>query len=420
MYLSKQQSLLSSRSFVRWIRPNHFYFILAIFLLEAVINAQLGINLAVPIVLALIMMLSSRTLISKNLPIGTVNGIVIIVLVLIYQFPSTLAAPDSCTIDSKFLATILTLIFSVWAMWWLRPEQSIFSVVGSKLLMLAILGSVILAQIGLDIFTTFLGSEPRIRSGFYSEPSHLALHLIPLVAYRLLNNFSDRLTWVTLTLVFIFAPSTTLAAGLLGVVVMILNIKIRRKSVMVTVLFLMVGAIGVLVNIMNNNPIIDRLIGIINFNQGVIINLSSSVWLNGWSQAFDHLIASSGWGVGLNQMGCGYLKTAGYLSPLIMGDLDLLLNSTDGSFLFAKIVAEVGLLGLFFCIYLTYLAISSMLAINRDEVPDRNAAFIQHDMICRSAAGLTIIIFLYVRGMSYFAFPSMLAIALLLRPRVRA
>ena len=153
MHLRKQQSPLVSGRSLQWVRPQHFYIILAIFLLEAVINAQLGVNLAVPIVLALITALCSITLITKNLPLGTINGIAIIVLITIYQFPSALAAPDSCTIDSKSLATIVTLIFAVWVMWWLQPEQSVFSEVGSKLLMQAILGSVILAQLGLDIFT---------------------------------------------------------------------------------------------------------------------------------------------------------------------------------------------------------------------------------------------------------------------------
>jgi hypothetical protein len=112
---------------------------------------------------------------------------------------------------------------------------------------------------------------------------------------------------------------------------------------------------------------------------------------------------------------------AGFLSPLLMRGEGFVVNSTDGSFLFAKIVAELGVLGMLACLYLTWLAIKAMLALSRGLDDSRPEALaLRHDMICRAAAGLSLLVYLYVRGMSYFAFPTMLAVCVLLRAPARA
>lgn len=398
----------------RWVRPQLFSIVLTIFLLEQVINAYLGVALSVPIVLFLMLVLRSSSLFAKGIPIGTPSAIAVIVLIMFFQLPSVLFSPDECTINAKFVTTTLTFLISVWAMWLLRPELSIFSNIGSRLLLYWIIGSVILAQIGLDI-VTILGTESRSPSGFYFEPSHLALHLVPLVAYRLLRNFSDRLSWISLTLVSFFAPSTTLAAAMFILIIIKLGMIVRSKWFVAAVLLIGLVVITVLSSNISTNPTLTRVSGILNFSTEEITSLSSSVWLNGWSQMFDHLVASNGWGVGINRMGCGKLNMAGYLTPLISEGRDSVLNATDGSFLFAKVVAEFGFLGLLACIYLSYLAVNSLLELSRHVVPVPNATDMQYYSICRAASGLTLLIFLYVRGISYFAFPLMLSITTLLR-----
>jgi hypothetical protein len=415
MQLTNQDSqALSKRS----LRSQYFYSVLAIFLLEQVINDNLGVALSVPFALLLMIALRIHVVLVKGILIGTPGAIVGMAFLIFYQLPSVFASPDDCTINAKFMATMVTFLFAAWAMRLIRPELIIFSNVGSKLLLYWIASSVILAQIGVDVMTIF-GSETRVPSGFYTEPSHLALYLVPLVAYRLLNNFSDRITWITLALVFFFMSSATLAVGLLGVVVIKLSMKIGGKWVAPTALLLTMSLIGVLANNVSDNPIFDRIIGIFNTNEGGITSLSSAVWLNGWSQSFAHLTASNGWGVGLNRMGCGALEMSGYLSPLIMGSGERVLNSSDGSFMFAKIMAELGYLGLIICTYLSFLAIKSILALNQIANQEINSYFSPDDMIRHAAAGLTLLMYLYVRGMSYFAFPLMLAVAVLLLPPIR-
>jgi hypothetical protein len=404
---------LSKRS----LRSQYFHSVLAIFLLEQVINDNLGFALSVPLALLMMTALRIKDLLTKGIPIGTPGAIVGMTFLIFYQLPSVFSSPEDCTISAKFMATTVTFLFAVWAMRLIRPELIIFSNVGSKLLLYWIVVSVILSQIGLDIMTIF-GSETPIPSGFYTETSHLAIYLVPLIAYRLLKNFSDRLTWITITLVFFFMSSATLAIGLLGVLVIKISMKVRGKWVTPTVLLLTTIIIGVLANNVSGNPIIERIIGIFNTNESGITSLSSAVWLNGWSQAFAHLTASNGWGVGLNRMGCGVLEMSGYLSPLISGGRDRVLNSSDGSFMFAKITAEFGYLGIIICAYLSFLAIKSILALGQFANQEINSYLSIDETIRRAASGLTLLMYLYVRGLSYFAFPLMLAVAVLLLPPI--
>jgi hypothetical protein len=420
VHLSKRRPLPLPRLSVPGIRPLHFHYFLGIFLLEEAVNAELGFALSVAIALLGAMAVHSRVLLAKGVPLGSARTLAVLGLVVLYQIPSSLSAPADCPVSPKFLATTLTFVLVAWSMWWLRPEPSIFSHAGTTWLLRWIAASLLLAQVGLDLMT-ILGNEPRIRSGFYSEPSHLALHLLPLVAYRLLHNFTDRLTWFTLALVMAFAPSSTLAMGLLGVGAIKLGMATRSRWFSVGLPLLAMGIMGALAASIDSISMLNRIAGVIYFDPDAITNLSSPVWLNGWSQSFDHFMASDGWGVGFNQMGCGALEMAGFLSPLLMRGEGFVVNSTDGSFLFAKIVAELGVLGMLACLYLTWLAIKAMLALSRGLDDSRPEALaLRHDMICRAAAGLSLLVYLYVRGMSYFAFPTMLAVCVLLRAPARA
>ena len=91
MNISKQPPLLRSIQSKRGLRPQYFYIILAIFLLEAVINANLGVALSVPIVLFLLVVLRSSAILAKDVPIGTVKAITVMALITLYQVPSVLA-----------------------------------------------------------------------------------------------------------------------------------------------------------------------------------------------------------------------------------------------------------------------------------------------------------------------------------------
>jgi hypothetical protein len=416
MHISNKYLQPIQTQFFQLWRLQYFHIFLAVFLLEEVINFKLGIALLVPIALLLMMVLNAQDLVSKSVPLGSYKAVVFAVFVIIYQIPSVLAAPSDCNLYGKFLSTTLMLGGVAWAVWWLKPEKAIFSESGSKLLLIWIGFSMILSWAGFDIMS-LLGYKTTIHSGLYSEPSHLALHLIPLIAYRLLENFSDRLTWFILLLVFAIAPSSTLAIGFLGIFAIKFGMKMRSKWAIITLSMSAVIFFYVLAVSGFNNPLFSRVLGIINFKNNKNFNLSSAVWLNGWSQAFDNMMASHGWGVGINRMGCGALAKAGFLSSRIERAVagGLILNSNDGSFMLAKIVAELGVFGLLIGLYISFLAINAIIRLSDNIKQNSMDVNVRHEMICRGAAGLTLVIYMYLRGTSYFAFPFLLAVGMLLR-----
>jgi len=418
MQLSVRQRVRASGLPAYVVRPHYYFFVLATFLLEEVINARLGIALAVPIVFVMLMIVEIGTLLRNGVPMGSSKVVGLLFVIATYQFISLFASPTDCTVDAKFLTTLVMLGVMTWAFWWLRPELSVFSDAGSKWLLGLIAVSMVLSLAGLDVMT-ILGSKPNVPAGFYSEPSHLALHLVPLLAYRMLIDFFDRVSWLSLAAVLIVAPSSTLTLGLLGIIVIKLGMNLRSKVPAIVLGMLMLGVLVVLAAAGNENPFLNRISGILNSQSGDIVHLSSAVWLNGWSQAYEHFLATNGLGVGVNRMGCGHLEFAGYLSTDLsfIGD-GTVLNSNDGSFMFSKIVSEFGIFGLLACLYISARAIKSLFSPRM--LSTQSGSEINHDfvLICRAAAGLTLIIYMYVRGMSYFAFPVMLAFCVLIRTPV--
>lgn len=108
----------------------------------------------------------------------------------------------------------------------------------------------------------------------------------------------------------------------------------------------------------------SRLVGVFKTNQTE--NPTALVWLNGWSQAIDHLNYSSFIGVGANRMGDGELCYLGNYSNLIMKvtSSDTVLNSFNGSFLFSKVVSEFGIFGMILFVYIFYVSLNKICKIN--------------------------------------------------------
>lgn len=74
-------------------------------------------------------------------------------------------------------------------------------------------------------------------------------------------------------------------------------------------------------------------------------NLSSMVYVQGWQDAWHNLIRTRGLGLGFNMMGCQPLPV-GSMRMQIQKLFNLQLNVTDGSFLFSKVISELGVLGI--------------------------------------------------------------------------
>ena len=135
--------------------------------------------------------------------------------------------------------------------------------------------------------------------------------------------------------------------------------KIYNKIILMSTLFVIILFMSTQLSHFSS-----RLIGV--FKTSESDNPTSLVWLNGWSQAIEHLNYSSFLGVGPNRMGDGELSFLGNYSNLIMSvtSSDTVLNSFNGSFLFSKVVSEFGLFGIILFIYIFYISLKKIYKIH--------------------------------------------------------
>ncbi len=332
-----------------------------------------------------------------------------LVLALIFlTFYSTLASAlnQNCSIGVKGL-------FSLILLWMVL-------IAGNLAPMLVFLRTRIVTSAILIIATSFnlpvyLG---LLKHGLFNEPSHFALYIIPLLAYRLLANPKDSLGLLCLGAGFIFLPSTTLLIGGLLIGVVIYLSKSKKITSLRTIMALSMVSLFIFMIIADVLPMPDTKARIINLFVGTEVeaanhlNMSSIVWLNGWSQAYQTFISTYGLGLGFNQMGCGNFRDIGYYSLLIQAALSGdMLNAEDGSLLSAKLISELGYAGLFIIFALSWKSFAAI----RDLIHSRPfRGTVKHDIhVLRATGAISILIYLFVRSGPYFVMPVILAMSLL-------
>lgn len=250
-------------------------------------------------------------------------------------------------------------------------------------------------------------------SGSYFEPSHLAIYILPILAIGIvLYGFMS--SYVLLMLSILLAPSTTLFIGttfLIPIILSSLNLSSSKKY-LILLLILLVSFIGF--NLIDMSMIEERISGVIS---GVYsgdridssYNLSSLVWLNGWSQAWNTFTQTMGLGLGFNQMGCNNFDEIGSYTTTIKDITEgINLNFQDGSILAAKVISEFGIFGmiLLLMISLKLLKVISKFFTNNNL---KNLDYI--NMI--GAINVVIILFIRTPG-GYFQIPILLATAMLI------
>ena len=253
-------------------------------------------------------------------------------------------------------------------------------------------------------------------SGTYSETSHLAMYLLPIVGFRLLLSPRDKLTLLVLVVSFILAPSSVLLVGTLGIICLyMLDIKRRKLEGFLFLLLLFFVFFSFLYfGVIEMTNTLNRIKNVVEWPQANVIdhtNLSSIVWLNGWSQAFQTFNETNWLGTGFNQMGCGKFYEIGSFSPLILNEIGVVLNAEDGSLLAAKMIAELGVFG---GIVVVGLAIFSVRAICQlRSYKNDNISVESFVMKIRAVGGLCVLIYLFVRGVGYFQLPFLVALSML-------
>jgi len=151
----------------------------------------------------------------------------------------------------------------------------------------------------------------------FNEPSHFGLYVLPLITYILLLSSKSFIGWLALFIGLASNFSTTLFVGVL-VLLFLLYLSAAYQShsfsIIKIVSFFTTLLILSLAGVLRFDDTASRIDGVIN-SSGITSandsNLSSLVWLNGWSQAYQTLISTNGLGLGFNQMGCGRFYNIG-------------------------------------------------------------------------------------------------------------
>jgi len=157
-----------------------------------------------------------------------------------------------------------------------------------------------------------------------------------------------------------------------------------------------------------SDHIFGRFLGLFHSIDSTDSNLSSLVWLNGFSMAYEYLKLTNLMGIGFNQMGCINFGDIGVYSSLIkQGNNGILLNIEDGSFAASKLISELGFLGLLIVGILTFYSFNSILrALNSKNYLNLNFLIL--------SGSISTLICLYVRSAGYYQLHFILALSLLL------
>lgn len=244
------------------------------------------------------------------------------------------------------------------------------------------------------------GIRPPIASRYlkpvfpFTEPSHFVLAFMPIYTYTCVAaTTSRRLALLAAGLILVVAlESLTLAIGW----ALIAMICVRGLVIPAII----TGAAIALVGVLDLSYFTDRL----DFSNSTQ-NLSTLVYLQGWQLASEALAATSGWGVGFQQLGLQGTDTViSRIIYLLVGD-DV--NIFDGGFGAAKLVGEFGLCGIIALALFVTAATRSLVALRRS-VRTRAMPPAQ---IFGHAAVVGYLIEMFVRGAGYFTGSGLLLVA---------
>ena len=321
------------------------------------------------------------------------------------------------TLKSLFSILLLSAIFIFWKI--LKLEVIVLDAKNSNFILWAVILTLCFQIFEIGLLSQYwMLNKP---SGLFTEPSHLAMYLLPIIGYRLLVNYRDFLAIISIGIIMGFFNSATFVIGILLIVLMLICRKlVFHTNNLNAILILTIALIGITTliaqNILSLNILTERLYAIYQvINRGDpsgITNASAIVWLNGWSQAYENLIITKGLGLGINQMGCGDFINVGMFSEHIqLWTGGTVLNSNDGSFLASKLISELGALGILIICYLVARSSTAILKylimVKGVSAPD------QKFYVANAIGGLAILVLLFVRGNGYFLEPVILVLALL-------
>lgn len=334
----------------------------------------------------------------------------LLILITILGFLASIS-PYGCNLTQKGLLSYILLI-SIIFFWndielaYIYKNKKII-----HLITITIIFLLILDKLGFGIEKSILIGNRN--SGPYFERSHLAIYILPVIAIGI-SLYGFGVSYGLLFISLLLAPSTTLFIGIVFLIPIFLSrlnfSSLKKYLLFVLILFVVLTGFY----FFDISSFEERIKGVIYgvYSGGDIddsYNLSSLVWLNGWSQAWNTLIQTKGLGLGFNQMGCNNFEEIGAYSILIQNITQgIVLNSQDGSTLAAKIISEYGVFGIILIAILTF---KSMKVISMLFKSSKRSNIDYINLI----GSISILTILFIRGPGgYFQIPVLLAMAMLI------
>ena len=235
----------------------------------------------------------------------------------------------------------------------------------------------------------------------FSEPSHFTISSIPFlfISMWLLSTRLQIIVVFLCVLGGVLLPSLVLLISglLLCFVLLFRNSKIFSLGLSVMI-FLIMAYNWDVINNLNISYFSER----IDFSEGGQ-NLSALVYMQGWERLILALKSTNGMGVGLQNLSTVEL---GFFGNRLVEIIGVEKNINDGSFIVAKLIAEFGIIGVFFVITYLKLAYDSSIQLIRFERLRRKHIFpsdfntplfiFSHSVI------VTYFFELFIRGPGYF------------------
>jgi hypothetical protein len=137
-------------------------------------------------------------------------------------------------------------------------------------------------------------------------------------------------------------------------------------------------------------------------------NLSTLVYVQGWQLLIEAINQTYGWGVGFEQLGLRgtTVAAADAIATVLFGSGLEALNLTDGGFVFAKLVGEMGIFGFLLTVLFVIGAVRSIRVLRRREAVAREPPLV----LFSRCVLVSYIVDMFVRGTGYFVGSTFLVI----------
>ncbi len=232
----------------------------------------------------------------------------------------------------------------------------------------------------------------------FLEPSHFALYFGPLSFIYVATQTTTIKQIYAISLLFgmgVITPNTTLLTYA-SLSVLLLIFSLRPKALFLTLPIFLATVIYGSSFVLSNEYFSSRL-DLSADNQSA----TTLVYLQGVQDAVNSLSSTNGLGLGFQMLGTQPPSEYAYSIAKVMADVNGELNRQDGGFLAAKLIAELGVLGIVLLILFMISSTKSLLRVRHIKFKSMNSQNTKE--LIFNCIIITFCIEMFIRGYGYFS-----------------